>query len=98
MSAVHAAHRFAAFRHVGYRRYFFSRFLAYFAVQIMSVAVGWQIYDLTRDPFALGLIGLSSSCRRSSSSSSPAAWRIAITAASSWRFACWSARSVPRRC
>jgi MFS family permease len=58
MSAVHAAHRFAAFRHVGYRRYFFSRFLAYFAVQIMSVAVGWQIYDLTRDPFALGLIGL----------------------------------------
>ncbi len=58
MSAVHTAHRFAAFRHVGYRRYFFSRFLAYFAVQIMSVSVGWQIYDLTRDPFALGLIGL----------------------------------------
>lgn len=58
MSADYAAHRFAAFRHVGYRRYFISRFLAYFAVQIMSVAVGWQIYDLTRDPFALGLIGL----------------------------------------
>lgn len=58
MSAVHAAHRFAAFRHVGYRRYFFSRLLAYFAVQIMSVAVGWQIYDLTRDPLSLGLIGL----------------------------------------
>ncbi|APG92772.1 MFS transporter [Sinorhizobium americanum] len=58
MSAVHTAHRFAAFRHVGYRRYFVSRFLAYFAVQIMSVSVGWQIYDLTRDPFALGLIGL----------------------------------------
>ncbi|MEY9832465.1 MFS family permease [Sinorhizobium fredii] len=58
MPAVHNAHRFAAFRHVGYRRYFFSRFLAYFAVQILSVSVGWQIYDLTRDPFALGLIGL----------------------------------------
>ncbi len=58
MSAVHATHRFAAFRHVGYRRYFFSRFLAYFAIQIISVAVGWQIYDLTRDPFDLGLIGL----------------------------------------
>ncbi len=57
MSAVHASHRFAAFRHVGYRRYFFSRFLAYFAIQIISVAVGWQIYDLTRDPFDLGLIG-----------------------------------------
>lgn len=58
MSAVHGSHRFAAFRHVGYRRYFFSRFLAYFAIQIISVAVGWQIYDLTRDPFDLGLIGL----------------------------------------
>lgn len=58
MSAVHTTHRFAAFRHVGYRRYFFSRFLAYFAIQIISVAVGWQIYDLTRDPFDLGLIGL----------------------------------------
>lgn len=58
MSAVHTTHRFAAFRHVGYHRYFFSRFLAYFAIQIISVAVGWQIYDLTRDPFDLGLIGL----------------------------------------
>lgn len=58
MSAVHTSYRFAAFRHVGYRRYFFSRFLAYFAIQIISVAVGWQIYDLTRDPFDLGLIGL----------------------------------------
>src|SRR6478735_7515396 len=58
MSAVHASHRFAAFRHAGYRRYFFARFLAYFAIQIISVAVGWQIYDLTRDPFDLGLIGL----------------------------------------
>ncbi|WP_312365272.1 MFS transporter [Ensifer sp.] len=58
MAAVHATHRFAAFRHIGYRRYFFSRFLAYFAIQIISVAVGWQIYDLTRDPFDLGLIGL----------------------------------------
>lgn len=62
MSAVHAAHRFAAFRHVGYRRYFFSRLLAYFAVQIMSVAVGWQIYDLTRDPFSLVSSASSNSC------------------------------------
>jgi hypothetical protein len=27
-----------------------------FAVQIMSVAVGWQVYDITRDPLDLGLI------------------------------------------
>jgi MFS family permease len=30
-----------------------------FAVQIMAVAVGWQVYDITRDPMDLGLIGLS---------------------------------------
>ncbi|MEA3536520.1 MFS transporter [Rhizobium sp. CC-YZS058] len=58
MSVASSGDRFAAFRHVGYRRYFFARFLAYFAIQIISVAVGWQIYDLTRDPFDLGLIGL----------------------------------------
>lgn len=32
--------------------------LTTFAVQIMSVSVGWQIYDLTRDPLFLGYVGL----------------------------------------
>src|SRR5258706_15192087 len=27
--------------------------------QIQSVAVGWQVYDITRDPVALGYVGLS---------------------------------------
>ena len=35
-----------------------SRLAATFATQIVSVAVGWQVYDLTRDPFDLGLVGL----------------------------------------
>jgi MFS family permease len=34
------------------------RFLSTIAMQVLSVAIGWQIYDLTRDPFALGLVGL----------------------------------------
>ncbi|MEM6535580.1 MAG: MFS transporter [Pseudomonadota bacterium] len=50
--------RFAAFRHASYRRYFTARFLASFATQILSVAVGWQIYDQTRNPALLGWIGL----------------------------------------
>ncbi len=50
--------RFAAFRHTAYARYFFARFLSYFALQIVIVSVGWQIYDLTRNPFDLGLVGL----------------------------------------
>jgi MFS family permease len=52
------ADRYAAFRHAAFLRYWAQRFLNTLAVQIVSVAVGWQIYDLTRDPFDLGLIGL----------------------------------------
>ena len=26
--------------------------------QIVAVTVGWHVYELTRDPFALGLVGL----------------------------------------
>jgi len=50
--------RFAAFRHLSYRRYFASRFATAFAVQIVSVAVGWQIYDQTQNAALLGWIGL----------------------------------------
>ncbi|MGO4835298.1 MFS transporter, partial [Rhizobiaceae sp. 2RAB30] len=52
------AERFAAFRHGAFLRYWLARFLATFSTQIVSVAVGWQIYDLTRDPFDLGLVGV----------------------------------------
>ena len=36
-----------------------ARFLATLAVQMQTVAVGWQVYEVTRDPLDLGLIGLS---------------------------------------
>jgi MFS family permease len=47
-----------AFRHRGFLLFWLSRLSATFASQVLSVAVGWQIYDLTHDPFALGLVGL----------------------------------------
>ncbi|KCZ51634.1 hypothetical protein HY3_01465 [Hyphomonas pacifica] len=50
--------RFAAFRHSSYRRYFLSRFLTSLAAQIVSVAVAWQMYDLTQNAALLGWIGL----------------------------------------
>ena len=53
-----AEDKYAAFRHRAFTFYFVSRFLSTFGLQIISVAVGWQIYDLTRDPFDLGLVGL----------------------------------------
>lgn len=34
------------------------RILTILSYQIVAVAVGWQIYELTRDPLKLGLIGL----------------------------------------
>jgi MFS family permease len=52
------AERYAAFRHHAYRRFWTARLLTNFATQVVSVAVGWQIYDLTRDPFDLGLVGI----------------------------------------
>jgi MFS family permease len=53
-----AAERYAAFRHKPFLSYWAARFLSNFSSQIVSVAVGWQMYDLTRDPFDLGLVGI----------------------------------------
>ncbi len=47
-----------AFRHRGFVLFWIARFFTTFATQIVSVAVGWQVYDLTRNPFDLGLVGL----------------------------------------
>ncbi len=48
----------AALRHRDFTRYAAGRFCATLAWQMLSVAVGWQVYELTRDPLALGFIGL----------------------------------------
>ncbi|WP_168878824.1 MFS transporter [Rhizobium sp. P28RR-XV] len=58
MSFAASGDRFAAFRHVAYTYFFFARFLTAFATQIVSVSVGWQMYDRTGNPVYLGLIGL----------------------------------------
>jgi MFS family permease len=41
-----------------FRAFISARFTLTFAIQMQSVIVGWQVYELTKDPFALGLIGL----------------------------------------
>ncbi|MCS3739517.1 MFS family permease [Rhizobium sp. BK661] len=58
MSFSPTGDRFAAFRHPSYTRFFFARFLLSFSQQIVSVAVGWQMYDQTGSAIYLGLIGL----------------------------------------
>lgn len=38
--------------------YWFVRIFTMAAFQMLAVAVGWQIYDMTRSPFDLGMVGL----------------------------------------
>ncbi len=45
--------------HPGFTRFLTARLLASVAVQMQTVAVGWQIYSITGNPLDLGLIGLS---------------------------------------
>jgi MFS family permease len=51
--------RRALWRNREFTRFITARFLATLAVQMQTVAVGWQVYAVTRDPFDLGLVGLS---------------------------------------
>jgi MFS family permease len=50
---------YASLKIADFRSLLAGRLLATIALQIQSMAVGWQIYALTRDPLALGLVGLS---------------------------------------
>ena len=70
--------RLAVFRHPGFGAYWGVLVATGLAVQIQTVAVGWQVYDLTRDPLDLGLVGLSQFL--------PALLLVAVTGAVSDRF------------
>lgn len=48
----------ALLAYTDFSRYAAARFLATIAWQMLGVAVGWQVYAITRDPLDLGLIGL----------------------------------------
>ena len=47
-----------AFRYPNFRLFMAARFLAIVSSEMISVAVGWQIYGLTHRPLDLGLVGL----------------------------------------
>jgi MFS family permease len=49
---------FTVLAHRDFRYYLAARFLSTFAMMMVGVAVGWQVYDLTKDPMALGIVGL----------------------------------------
>jgi MFS family permease len=49
---------YAALRVPDYRRFLAMRLMTTLTIQIMSVSVGYYVYDLTNDPLMLGFIGL----------------------------------------
>ncbi len=48
----------AAFRYPAFRYFQAARFLTVSANEMQSVAIGWQVYEITRRPLDLGLVGL----------------------------------------
>jgi len=67
-----------ALRHRGFALFMAMRIVSQFGTQIVTVAVGWQVYDLTRNPADLGLVGLFEFA--------PALLLVLITGAASDRF------------
>jgi MFS family permease len=58
MSVLSPTGRLAVLRNRNVSFYLSSRFLGTLAVQMQSVAIGWQVYQITHSLFDLGLIGL----------------------------------------
>jgi MFS family permease len=46
------------FQHRPFVQFWIARVGSMMALQMLGVAVGWQVYELTRDPLDLGLVGL----------------------------------------
>ncbi len=58
-SALSKHDPFEAMRIAEFRHLMFGRFLFIMGLRMMGTLVGWWIYELTNEPFAIGLIGLS---------------------------------------
>jgi len=50
---------FAAIRIPEYKNLILARFCFIMGLRMMNTLVGWWVYELTHDPFAIGLVGLS---------------------------------------
>ena len=57
-SPLSANDPYAAIRFPEFRHYLSTRFTIIFALNMQSTIVGWKVYELTHDPFSLGLVGL----------------------------------------
>src|SRR5262245_35692000 len=56
--AANTAHPASLRHHRPFAFYWLARVSSMLAFQMLAVAIGWQIYALTSNPFDLGLVGL----------------------------------------
>lgn len=45
-------------RHSEFRSYIFSRFFFILVLNMQATLISWKVYEITKDPFSIGLIGL----------------------------------------
>ena len=58
MTALPRSNALHAFRSLDFRRFVGSRLLSILGLEMVNVAVGWQVYALTKRPLDLGYVGL----------------------------------------
>ena len=58
MTTLSRSNALRAFRSLDYRRFLGSRLLSILGLEMVNVAVGWQVYALTKRPLDLGYVGL----------------------------------------
>ena len=58
MTALPRSNALRAFRSLDFRRFVGSRLLSILGLEMVNVAVGWQVYALTKRPLDLGYVGL----------------------------------------
>src|SRR5512141_3009842 len=49
---------YAALRYAEFRWFIVATMVLSMAMQMQSVVMGWQVYEITRDPLSLGFVGL----------------------------------------
>ncbi len=52
---------YTALRHAEFRWFMAATLVLSMAIQMQSVIMGWQVYEITRDPLFLGFVGLAES-------------------------------------
>src|SRR5437868_13664510 len=57
-NSLFSSESFSSFRYIDFRRFIFSKFMLTLSLQMQFVVLSWQVYEITKDPLSLGLIGL----------------------------------------